>query len=271
MSSTGCHIVAVGMLPLADAVSLHGLYPVVTAVLAPCALGETVSLHAVLAAITAVAGCTLVAKGRHGPRPQGQQTSSSDSSTLGFFIALVGAFLASITYMLIRRLMRQSNGNKAFVQPDVVVWMYSATALVVLSVSLPFSASLFTLRSPLEAWVALLGVGLSSVLEQLLVTFGFKGVPAGVGTMLLTMETVIAFIFSLTIFHERVRPITAFGVALIAVAVLTTSAKELRVGAAPGAPADSLGTSQDGGIEAESAKRRPLEKIGLRDAVAEGI
>eukprot|EP00435_Cladocopium_sp_Y103_P056401 s320_g19.t1 len=104
MSSQGCHMLSVKMLPLPDAVSLHTVYPVFTALLAPFTLGEPLSAAAVCAALCATVGCSFIAQGRLSRAPpKGQQ-----QVRLGMGIALLGALNASLTYLLVRKLMRKS-------------------------------------------------------------------------------------------------------------------------------------------------------------------
>jgi len=45
-------------------------------------------------------------------------------------------------------------------------------------------------------------VGATSVIEQLLVTLGFRGLSATAGTLMLTLEAAFAFVFSALILKE---------------------------------------------------------------------
>lgn len=220
MLSQGCHILAISYMPLADAVSLHTVYPVITSLLAPAFLGEALTPVTVGAAVTGTTGCAFISKGRL----QSNQEAHGGHPELGVVLALLGAFFASITYILIRKLMRQSSTP---VDPEVVVWTYSVTAIVALSVGLPATARSFRFGGPAIAWIYLLGVGTSSVLEQLLVTYGFRGVPAGAGTLLLTMETGFAFLFSVAALHETPRWTTCMGGVLIVTAVSFTAWRQM--------------------------------------------
>ncbi|CAL1158518.1 unnamed protein product, partial [Cladocopium goreaui] len=218
MSSQGCHMLSLKMLPLPDAVSLHTVYPVFTALLAPFTLGEPLSAAAVCAALCATVGCSFIAQGRLSRAPpKGQQVR------LGMGIALLGALNASLTYLLVRKLMRKS---ERAIDPEVVVWSYSLTALCVLILALPLTASSFVWDASASAWLALISVGATSVIEQLLVTLGFRGLSATAGTLMLTLEAAFAFVFSALILKETPRLQTLLGAALVAAAVTVSTLRK---------------------------------------------
>ncbi|CAE7042178.1 SKI2 [Symbiodinium sp. CCMP2592] len=217
MTSQGCHMLSVKLLPLADAVSLHTVYPVLTALLAPCALGEPWSPASLAAALVATLGCALVARGRLNH----SEDQSLGQIKLGVGIALLGALSASLTYLLVRKLMRPT--PEKVIDAELVVWSYSATALCVLVAALPFTEGNFVFEGiDTWTWLALIAVGLTSVTEQLLVTLGFRGLPAAAGTLMLTLEAGFAFLFSVLVLHEALRLQTVLGAALVAVAVVVT-------------------------------------------------
>eukprot|EP00933_Yihiella_yeosuensis_P015297 TRINITY_DN13399_c0_g1_i1.p1 TRINITY_DN13399_c0_g1~~TRINITY_DN13399_c0_g1_i1.p1 ORF type:complete len:469 (-),score=97.76 TRINITY_DN13399_c0_g1_i1:198-1604(-) len=278
MTSQGFFMVSVRLLPLAEAVSLHTVYPVITALIAPCILGEPLTSASLAAAVIAVFGCSLITRGRlhrsaHGMHhgdgiinatATGPATSNTTAaataaataagtaaatagtaaatsnttstnaernySSLGIGVALAGAFSASITYLAIRKLMRRnaeakSGQNRPSPGAEVVVWAYSVTALSMIIASLPWTASGLKLFDvPFSAWAALLAVGMTSVIEQLLVTLGFRGVSAAAGTLLLTLEAGFAFLFGTFFLHEPVMSQTALGAFCIAAAVVVTAA-----------------------------------------------
>merc|ERR1711871_1746497 len=105
------------------------------------------------------------------------------------------------------------------VHPEVVVWVYSATACSALTLALPITASGFVVHASSQQWLCLLEVGMSSIIEQVLVTLGFKNVPASVGTLLLTMETGFAFLFGLVALGETAQWKTVLGACFIGAAV----------------------------------------------------
>mmetsp|Transcript_69552 Transcript_69552/g.145283 ORF Transcript_69552/g.145283 Transcript_69552/m.145283 type:complete len:448 (+) Transcript_69552:135-1478(+) len=212
--SQTCHTFAVTRLPLGDAVSIHAMYPVITALLAPIFLGEQWRVSAVVAAVVATTGCVLIAQGKN----SGESFKHGYiHPSMGLAAALLGAFFGSVTYMLIRRL--RSGGSNISVKSEVVVWWYSAVSLVVLSVALPETLPKFTWEADTSTWEALIAVGGVSIAEQLLVTLGFAGVSAGLGTLLMTLETGFAFLFGWLVLHDEMHFMTVLGAILIVLAV----------------------------------------------------
>lgn len=270
MASQGCHVLAVKRLPLGDAVTIHTLYPVLTALLAPALLGEPLTAAAIVTAVVATLGVSLIAHGK--PGHSGDSGDGTASLPLfGVLMALFSALFASLTYIIIRRIMQ---GNTTLVKPEVVVWAYSATAVTVLTLLLPFSAGTFVLHGvSARAWLALLAVGGTSVVEQQLVTIGFRGLPAGVGTMILTLEAGFAFLWGWTLLGEPLRWASAVGACLVGAAVVATAVRQLHQGqgrrqASPsGLPAacpSTAGVDRRGAYT--KAGHRDLEKVQLADA-----
>eukprot|EP00928_Gymnodinium_smaydae_P090194 TRINITY_DN74035_c0_g1_i1.p1 TRINITY_DN74035_c0_g1~~TRINITY_DN74035_c0_g1_i1.p1 ORF type:complete len:390 (-),score=33.16 TRINITY_DN74035_c0_g1_i1:17-1186(-) len=222
MLSQGCHILSVRLLPLADAVSLHTVYPVLTALLAPHFLGETLTITAILAALMASIGCIFIARGKNSV--SSARGTEYSGWSLGVTVALLGALFASLTYIIIRKIMRNTATP---VDPEVVVWFYSATSVFFLTLALPFTVQEFVFSAPHREWSALVAVGLISVVEQTLVTVGFRGLPAGIGTLLLTLETGFAFLFGLLVLQEPVSLTSGLGAFCIAVAVGSTALQTL--------------------------------------------
>lgn len=216
-----CHTMAVSRLSLADAVSVHTIYPVLTALLAPMLLGEPLTMQAVASAAVATTGCVLITRGE---LPAQGQSLAEASSAVGLAFALSGALFASLTYILIRRLMR---GDAGTVSPELVVWAYAATGIGVLCASLPVTVGLFVVDAPLWAWAALVMVGAVSVAEQMLVSVGFRSVPAGMGTLLLTLETGFAFPLSLIVLKEELRWTALVGGCCIAAAVGSSAVHQM--------------------------------------------
>eukprot|EP00927_Polykrikos_kofoidii_P019084 TRINITY_DN18896_c0_g1_i2.p1 TRINITY_DN18896_c0_g1~~TRINITY_DN18896_c0_g1_i2.p1 ORF type:complete len:356 (-),score=26.69 TRINITY_DN18896_c0_g1_i2:43-1110(-) len=224
LASQFCHVFAMTRLPLASAVTLHEAFPVITIFVAPCTLGEPLTLVSVVCASFAMFGCYLIAH----EESQGTDISKGPSM-LGVAAGIAGAFFASSTYQLMRALMR----NTEFpINQEHIIWYYAFISCLTLLIS-PTTWTGFVLQAPPQVWVALVGVSVTSFLEQFFVTLGFKSIPAGAGTLILTIEMALAFVYSAGVLHEPVKRGTLIGAFFIALAVMVVAIHQMQLASIP--------------------------------------
>eukprot|EP00927_Polykrikos_kofoidii_P052979 TRINITY_DN47057_c0_g1_i1.p1 TRINITY_DN47057_c0_g1~~TRINITY_DN47057_c0_g1_i1.p1 ORF type:complete len:374 (+),score=41.34 TRINITY_DN47057_c0_g1_i1:42-1163(+) len=218
LASQVCHVFALSRLPLASAVALHEAFPVFTVLLAHLTLNEPLTSVSIVSAIVAMTGCSIIAHAE-----SSGTTASKNGSLLGVIAGIAGAVFASSAFQLMRGVLR---GTEIPVRQEHVIWYYALISFTMVIFS-PVCNGGFILHASPTSWVALAGVAATSLMEQLLVTTGFKHLPAGAATLALTIEMAFAFFNSAVILREPVHPQTSIGASCITFAVSAVALQQM--------------------------------------------
>ena len=181
--------VAVKYMPLADAISIFFVEPIIVMLMSAVFLRETVGWRRLLAAVVGFVGAIIVI------RP------SYELFGLVSLLPLATAFLFSI-YLILTRI---SGGN----DHPVVMQFYAGIGGVVLCsgalvVGALTGAEDFSLTVPTQAfaWYLLLGIGLLAVVSHLLIVIAFSMAPASILAPFQYVEIVSATILGYFIFGD---------------------------------------------------------------------
>jgi drug/metabolite transporter (DMT)-like permease len=187
-----CHFYALGALPLADALVLHNASPLVVAVLAPALLGERGDRASILLAAAGFAGVAMIV------RPEGR------IEPLPGAIALAGGVFSALAYMTIRAIGKREH-------PLTVVLYFP---LVSVFLSLPPTLRALVPPTPLEA-LALLGIGISTTVAQILLTAALRIERAAVASQVSYVGIAFGAGFGVLAFDEVPRWGTVAGAAVV--------------------------------------------------------
>lgn len=197
-----CYYYAVIQLPLADATVIHFTNPVFTAFIAALWLREHLGPREWLLVVTSLGGVVLVA------RPAFLFGAGDSLATFPVLIGLCGAVLAAGAYVTVRRLRQE---------PPMLIVFYFATVCTLLS--LPLVALDFVMPS----WgtlLVLLGVGVTTHLGQVFVTWGFRLERAGRASAVGYLQIVFAALWGWLLFAELPDVWTWVGAAVIVACTL---------------------------------------------------
>lgn len=192
-----CFYYAVVQLPLADATVIHFMNPVFTALVAAVVLGEHLGAAETLLVLGSMGGVVLVA------RPSFLFGGAQALDPFAVGVALAGALLAAGAYVTVRRLRGEA--------PMVIVFWFSAVSTVL---ALPL-----VLRNPVVpgpgTLMVLLGVGLTTHVGQVLITYGFRLERAGRASAIGYLQIVFAAGWGWLLFREVPDGWTLAGAAVI--------------------------------------------------------
>ena len=180
---------ALKYMPLADAISVFFVEPIIVMLMSAAFLGEKVGWRRLVAACIGFAGAIIVI------RP------SYELFGVVSLLPLCTAFLFSI-YLILTRV---SGGND-----DPLIMQFFAgiggvlICSVILAIGTPLGVEDFSLSLPQEnrAWALLLGIGLFAVSSHLLIVFAFSMAPASILAPFQYIEIVSATLFGLILFGE---------------------------------------------------------------------
>jgi drug/metabolite transporter (DMT)-like permease len=199
-----CFYYAIIHLPLAEATVIQYTNPVFTAVLAAILIGEAMTRRGVACLLLGLLGVALVA------RPAALLGFGGEPlPPLSVAIALTGAFLSGLVYVIVRKLGQTEH-------PLVVVLWFP---LVALPATIPMVIPVWTAPTALE-WLFLLGVGVSAQIAQVFMTRGLHLERAGPATTVSYLQIVFAASWGLLVFGEIPDGWTFAGTALIVGAAL---------------------------------------------------
>jgi drug/metabolite transporter (DMT)-like permease len=199
---------SVAHLPLAEAVTIQYLHPLFTAVVAAVVLRERVGALLAVALFTGFAGVLCVAQ------PSIWATGVAHVVPFAFGVAVVGAFLTAVAYVIVRSL-------AATEHPLTIVFYFPFVAV---PASLPAVLQHFVPPSTVE-WMALIGVGTFAQIGQVRLTRGLALEPAARATALSYLQVLFAAIWGITLFDEVPSAWTVAGAALILAGSLAATAR----------------------------------------------
>ena len=193
---------AIKYMPLADAIAVFFVEPLIVMLMSSVFLGEKVGWRRVTAAIVGFGGAIIVI------RP------SYELFGLVSLLPLCTAFLFSI-YLILTRISGSS-------QEPLVMQFYAGIGGVImcgaiLAVGTPLGSVDFGLSLPtdIQAWSLLLGIGLFAVASHLLIVIAFTMAPASVLAPFQYVEIVSATILGYLVFNEFPASIQWVGISII--------------------------------------------------------
>jgi drug/metabolite transporter (DMT)-like permease len=199
-----CYFVAIGLLPLATAVTLSYTSPIFVALLLPLLAREPLRMRALIAIGVGFAGIVLLLR----PTLEADQW-------LGALVGLGAGLISSLAYLSVRELGRAG-------EPEVrtVFWFSALTA----ALCLPWAAN-GNLAIGVDAHGAaiLLGIGVFGGCAQLAMTRAYRFGKTLVSASLAYTTVVFASLFGLLLWDETLPPAALFAVALIVTSGLMTS------------------------------------------------
>lgn len=213
-------------LPLSDSISIYSVKPICAALLGACILGERLTWMHALATGLSLLGCILVAKEEHHDAKSKHSSELYLDPVVAVILLLLAALFAAGTMITTRKVMAGTA-----LRPEVPVWYFCFMDLLLLGAATPLLwGTSFTHRAADIGWThlaSLAGVAGCSVLGQQFFTYGLRYIPSALGTLLLQMETVDAFVLQV-IFLAKVGPMSILGALLICTASASLAIFELR-------------------------------------------
>lgn len=203
-----CVYAAIAQLPLAAATVLQYLYPTFTAALAWGALGERAGKRILIAMALGWSGVLLVAQPGWLAN-LGAGITAAALPPLAVAIAITGALLTSLAYVLVRNLAPDEH-------PLVIVFYFP---LISVPLSLPWVLINPVLPSGSD-WIWLLAVGLFTQLGQVFLTRGITGMPAARATAISYVQVLFAALWGAVLFGEQLNQWMVLGALLVLGATL---------------------------------------------------
>lgn len=194
-----CFYFALTRLPLAEVTTIHFINPILTSILAALILRERVGWPLVLAIASSLAGVLLIT------RPSfmfGEHTSALDS--VGVIAALGGATCSASAYVSVRKLALTDH-------PLVIVFFFP---LVSVPATIPLVWHRLVMPHGVEWWL-LLGIGVTTQIAQVFLTWGLAKVSAGRATTVGYSQIVFAALWGAIFFDALPSAWSVFGALLV--------------------------------------------------------
>ncbi|MGN6106772.1 MAG: DMT family transporter [Kofleriaceae bacterium] len=196
------YYLALALLPLADATTLHHTTPLLTTLLAWRVLGEPIGRATAGALVGGLAGVWLIA-----------HPSGAGLAPAGVAVALGSAMCSATAYVTVRTLVRTEH-------PLVIVFYFP---LVATPLAIPWAAASWVTPQPLDL-VLLVGIGISTQVGQVFLTKGLAVERAGRASSVGYLQIVFAMAWQLVIFGLAPTESTLIGAALIIAGTLVVAA-----------------------------------------------
>jgi len=182
-----CIFKALTLLPIATATVIQYIYPTFTAICAYFILKEYVFKRVVFSIILGWLGIILVTQ------PEINTNNNVQESIFAISIAILGALMTSIAYILVRKLSAKEH-------PLVIIYYFP---LVSIPLSLPFIIKDFVLPTGTD-WFFILGIGFFTQVGQLCITEGLRLIPASQATSLNYSQVIFSCILGWMFFQETI-------------------------------------------------------------------
>lgn len=209
---------ALGLLPLPEVTALGYAAPLLTVIFAAMFLGEQVRVFRLAAVVFGLVGVMIVLA----PRITVAPGAGTPAETVGAFAALMGAVLAAMAQVFVRKLVHSE-------PTAAIVFYFSVTgAALSLVVTLPFG---WVVPGTGEA-ALLIGAGLLGGLGQILLTESYRHAETGVIAPFEYVSMIFALILGYFVFAEVPTPSMLAGATLIVLAGLFIIWRERRLGLA---------------------------------------
>ncbi|KAI7880193.1 hypothetical protein K492DRAFT_147515 [Lichtheimia hyalospora FSU 10163] len=184
---------SITQLPLADATVVFFLSPTFTAILAAIILGEAFTFFDGLCATLCMAGAILVSKPTFLFGGDDMETDSLQRA-LAVLAALVGALMAAIAYVTVRKIGKGAH--------FLVHTVYFGIISTVTSIPMLFAFQEYVAPEGWKEYGMLLMTGVLAFIGQCLLNNGLQLAPAGPGTLMRMNDVAFAFAFGILILHE---------------------------------------------------------------------
>lgn len=213
-----CGFTALGLLPLPEVTAISYATPILIVILAAMFLGEEVRIFRLSAVFIGLAGVIVVLQPK---LSVGSLTTEGEA--LGAVVALMGAMLAALAQVFIRRLVRTET-------TPAIVFYFSLSASVIGLCTIPFG---WVWPSP---WIiaALVTAGILGGLGQIMLTSAYRGAPASVIAPFEYVSMLMAIGIGYSVFDEVPTMQTLVGAAIIMAAGLFIIWRERQLGLARG-------------------------------------
>ncbi len=182
-----CIFKSLTKLPIATATVIQYIYPTFTVICAYIILKELILKRIVYSIIIGWIGIVLVSQ------PEFSSNSNTQETTLGIFIAILGALMTSLAYICVRKLSSKEH-------PLVIIFYFP---LISIPLSIPFIINDFVMPTGID-WFWILGIGIFTQIGQLCITEGLRLLPAGQATSLNYSQVIFASIWGVLIFQETI-------------------------------------------------------------------
>tara|TARA_B110000483_G_scaffold96339_1_gene118394 strand:- start:2770 stop:3384 length:615 start_codon:yes stop_codon:yes gene_type:complete len=190
-------------LSLSEATVIQYLYPIFTTLLASLLISEKTTKKLYLAIFIGFSGIYVVL---NFPFLNNSATFDIENT----FIAIMGAFLTGLAYVLVRL------SSKLDESPYIIMFYFP---LFTVPLSLPFVILNWSNPEP-QIWGVLLLVGIFTQLGQTFLTFGYKLLPASTASTASYVQVPFSALAGAFIFHESISYNFIFGSFLILIAML---------------------------------------------------
>jgi len=215
-AAMSCFYYALTRLPIAEATVLHFTNPLWTALVAAIFLRERLSPSVLVAILVSFVGVIFVT------RPTvlfGGAASTLDAVGVG--VGLLGAMLSSLAYVSVREASKTEH--------TLVIVFYFP--LVTIPASIPFMSEFVWPQG--WAWLALLGVGVTTQIAQVFLTRGLSREPAARAMTIGYTQIVFVGVWGMLFFSEFPDALSVLGALLVIAGTLAVALKGRPV--APGA------------------------------------
>lgn len=191
--ATACFFTAIQVMPIADALAIFFVMPLLVTLLAPWMLGESFGWRRLVAVLVGMAGAMIIIQPGH------------EIFGIRAFLPLLTALGFTFYLMYTRKLARQGEGGN--VAPlTMQFWSGFFGSLIMISALLvmqPFNFATFNLAWPeLWQWRQLFLIGVFAAVGHLLVTHAFKYADASVLAPFQYSELVVAALLGWWLFDD---------------------------------------------------------------------
>ena len=194
---------------------LNYTYPVFAALLAPLMIREKLHPDVFAAIAVSFVGIWLVVN------PMGVDGAGSRAFTVSVYqlLALLGGVLSAVAVVAIRKLQQTDS-------PYVIYLAQCVFGMLV--VGYPTATSSFGFALPL--WLTLAGIGILATIAQLMMTSGYRDLPATEGSLLAFLVPVVNSFLGVVVFGEKMQPMTIAGAVLVLAACAYVALREKIIG-----------------------------------------
>ena len=215
-AAMGLSFLALGLLPLPEAVAIGYTAPLLATIFAAMFLGEVVRIYRMSAIALGFVGVLIVLSPR---LTLVDPETASKLETVGAFAALMGAVFAALAQVFVRKLVQQE-------QTSAIVAYFSITAALLSLLTIPLG---WATPTPTQA-ALLVAAGLLGGLGQILLTESYRNADAGVVAPFDYLSMLLAIAVGYVVFEEIPTSTMMLGAALVAAAGLFIIWRERQLG-----------------------------------------
>ena len=185
----GLFYYSVQHLKIEDATIIFLSAPILTTILSYFILGEQIFMQNIISLILCIVGSLLVAAPQFG------------KINAGVYAAIGGAITSSIVYILIKYLKSHALYS---------ILSFNIFSALISSVEIAFTR---TLQVPNDPWLILIII--FSYIGQYYLNTALQKIPASTGTLIVNLDVVFAFVYSVCVFQNSIDLNSCIGAALV--------------------------------------------------------